>query len=291
MTNTSQAQVKAFLDDDSETFSYVVWDANSKAAVIIDPVLDFDYKSGRTATTGAQRLVDFVRDNDLQLEWVLETHAHADHLSAAPFIKKELGGRIGIGEHIQDVQKIFKEVFDLEKEFLPNGAQFDHLFSDGDTFTVGAMTFEVMHTPGHTPADIAYIIDGEKAFVGDTLFMPDVGTARCDFPGGSATTLFRSIKKLLALPKTTEIYICHDYPPQGREHEHCTTVGAQREHSKHVHDGVSEAEFVQMREARDATLDMPRLILPSIQVNIRAGEMPPADDEGKVYLKLPINQL
>lgn len=291
MANTSLAQVKAFLDDDSETFSYVVWDASSKAAVIIDPVLDFDYKSGRTATRGAQRLVDFVRDNDLQLEWVLETHAHADHLTAAPFIKKELGGRIGIGEHIQDVQKIFKEVFDLEKEFLPNGAQFDHLFSDGDTFKVGAMTFEVMHTPGHTPADIAYIIDGEKAFVGDTLFMPDVGTARCDFPGGSATTLFRSIKKLLALPATTEIYICHDYPPEGREHEYCTTVGAQREHSKHVHDGVSEAEFVQMREERDATLDMPRLILPSIQVNIRAGEMPPADDEGKVYLKLPINQL
>ncbi len=291
MSKTSQAQVKAFLDDDSETFSYVVWDASSKAAVIIDPVLDFDYKSGRTATRGAQRLVDFVRANDLQLKWVLETHAHADHLSAAPFIKNELGGRIGIGEHIQDVQKIFKEVFDLEKEFLPNGAQFDHLFSDGDTFTVGAMTFEVMHTPGHTPADIAYLIDGQKAFVGDTLFMPDVGTARCDFPGGSATTLFRSIKKLLALPTTTEIYICHDYPPQGREHEYCTTVGAQREHSKHVHDGVSEAEFVQMREARDATLDMPRLILPSIQVNIRAGEMPPADDEGKVYLKLPINQL
>lgn len=291
MANTSQAQVKAFLDNDSETFSYVVWDANSKAAVIIDPVLDFDYKSGRTATRGAQRLVDFVRANDLQLEWVLETHAHADHLSAAPFIKRELGGRIGIGEHIQDVQKIFKEVFDLEKEFLPNGAQFDHLFSDGETFTVGAMTFEVMHTPGHTPADIAYIIDGEKAFVGDTLFMPDVGTARCDFPGGSATTLFRSIKKLLTLPITTEIYICHDYPPEGREHEYRTTVGAQREHSKHVHDGVSEAEFVKMREERDATLDMPRLILPSIQVNIRAGEMPPADEEGKVYLKLPINQL
>ncbi|WP_258807725.1 MBL fold metallo-hydrolase [Pseudidiomarina sp. CB1] len=291
MANTSQAQVKAFLDDDSETFSYVVWDASSQAAVIIDPVLDFDYKSGRTATTGAQRLVDFVRANDLKLEWILETHAHADHLSAAPFIKRELGGRIGIGEHIQDVQKIFKDVFDLEKEFLPNGAQFDHLFSDGESFTVGTMTFEVMHTPGHTPADIAYIIDGEKAFVGDTLFMPDVGTARCDFPGGSAATLFRSIKKLLALPATTEIYICHDYPPEGREHECRTTVAAQREHSKHVHDGVTEEEFVRMREERDATLEMPRLILPSIQVNIRAGEMPPADDEGKVYLKLPINQL
>ena len=291
MSATSQAQVKAFLDDDSETFSYVVWDAASQAAVIIDPVLDFDYKSGRTKTTGAQRLIDFVRANNLQLEWILETHAHADHLSAAPFVKSELGGRIGIGEHIQDVQKIFKEVFDLEKEFLPNGAQFDHLFTDGETFSVGNMQFEVMHTPGHTPADIAYIIDGAKAFVGDTLFMPDVGTARCDFPGGSATTLYRSIKKLLALPETTEIYICHDYPPAGREHEFCTTVAAQRQESKHVHDGVSEAEFVKMREERDATLEMPRLILPSIQVNIRAGEMPPADAQGKVYLKLPINQL
>ncbi|RUO46908.1 MBL fold metallo-hydrolase [Pseudidiomarina aquimaris] len=291
MSATSQAQVKAFLDDDSETFSYVVWDAASQAAVIIDPVLDFDYKSGRTKTTGAQRLIDFVRTNNLQLEWILETHAHADHLSAAPFVKSELGGRIGIGEHIQDVQKIFKEVFDLEKEFLPNGAQFDHLFTDGETFSVGNMQFEVMHTPGHTPADIAYIIDGAKAFVGDTLFMPDVGTARCDFPGGSATTLYRSIKKLLALPETTEIYICHDYPPAGREHEFCTTVAAQRQESKHVHDGVSEAEFVKMREERDATLEMPRLILPSIQVNIRAGEMPPADAQGKVYLKLPINQL
>lgn len=291
MDTTSQAQVKAFLDQDSETFSYVVWDARSSAAVIIDPVLDFDYKSGRTATAGAQRLIDFVKDNELKLEWILETHAHADHLSAAPFIKQELGGRIGIGEHIQEVQKIFKEVFDLEKEFLPNGTQFDHLFTDGETFQVGTMEFVVMHTPGHTPADIAYLIDGEKAFVGDTLFMPDVGTARCDFPGGSATTLFRSIQKILALPETTEIYICHDYPPAGRGHEYCTTVAAQRQQSKHVHDGVSESEFVKMREARDASLQMPRLILPSIQVNIRAGEMPPADEQGKVYLKLPINQL
>lgn len=291
MSQNSQARVKAFLDDDSETFSYVVWDASSRAAVIIDPVLDFDYKSGRTQTTCAQRLINFVRDNNLQMEWILETHAHADHLSAAPFVKQQLGGRIGIGEHIQEVQKIFKEVFDLEKEFLPNGAQFDHLFTDGETFSVGAMQFEIMHTPGHTPADIVYLIDGTKAFVGDTLFMPDVGTARCDFPGGSATTLYRSIQKLLALPETTEIYICHDYPPAGRGHEYCTTVAAQREHSKHVHDGVSETEFVKMREERDATLAMPRLILPSIQVNIRAGEMPPADDQGKVYLKLPINQL
>lgn len=291
MTHTDSVGVAAFLDNDSETFSYVVWDKDTQKAVVIDPVLDFDYKSGRTATKGAQRLIDFVREHDVEVEWVLETHAHADHLSAAPFVKAHVGGKIGIGEHIQDVQKIFKDVFDLEKEFLPNGAQFDHLFKDGETFQVGNMTFEVMHTPGHTPADIAYLINGEKVFVGDTLFMPDVGTARCDFPGGSATTLFRSIKKILALPESTEIYICHDYPPAGREHEYCTTVAAQRKHSKHVNDNVSEQDFVKMREERDATLEMPRLILPSIQVNIRAGEMPPADEDGKVYLKLPINQL
>ncbi|RUO74970.1 MBL fold metallo-hydrolase [Pseudidiomarina sediminum] len=291
MTHSDSVGVAAFLDNDSETFSYVVWDKDTQKAVVIDPVLDFDYKSGRTATKGAQRLIDFVREHDVEVEWVLETHAHADHLSAAPFVKAHVGGKIGIGEHIQDVQKIFKDVFDLEKEFLPNGAQFDHLFKDGETFQVGNMTFEVMHTPGHTPADIAYLINGEKVFVGDTLFMPDVGTARCDFPGGSATTLFRSIKKILALPESTEIYICHDYPPAGREHEYCTTVAAQRKHSKHVNDNVSEQDFVKMREERDATLEMPRLILPSIQVNIRAGEMPPADEDGKVYLKLPINQL
>lgn len=291
MSQVSRPHVEAFLDSDSETYSYVVCDPASNKAVIIDPVLDFDYKSGRTHTKGAQRLVDFVCAKELQLEWILETHAHADHLSAAPFIRDTLGGKIAIGEHIRDVQKIFKEVFDLEKEFLPNGTQFDKLFSDGETFTVGTMSFRVLHTPGHTPADVAYIINERMAFVGDTLFMPDVGTARCDFPGGSATTLYRSIRKLLALPEATVIYICHDYPPQGRSHECCTTVGAQRKHSKHVHDGVTEEEFVKMREKRDATLDMPRLILPSIQVNIRAGEMPPADEQGKVYLKLPINQL
>lgn len=287
----SAVQVKAFLDDDSETFSYVVYREDERKAVVIDPVLDFDYKSGRTSTRGAQRLVDFVKAERLQVEWVLETHAHADHLSAAPFVKEQVGGHIGIGEHIKEVQKIFKDVFNLEKEFLPNGHQFDHLFKDGETFHVGSMTFRVMHTPGHTPADLCYIVDEEKVFVGDTLFMPDVGTARCDFPGGSASTLYQSIQKILALPETTEIYICHDYPTQGREHEFKTTVAQQRQHSKHVHDGVTEAEFVKMREERDATLEMPRLILPSIQVNIRAGHMPPADADGKVYLKLPIDQL
>ncbi|WP_417685995.1 MBL fold metallo-hydrolase [Pseudidiomarina gelatinasegens] len=284
-------KVKAFLDEDSETFSYVLYHQDEKQAVVIDPVLDFDYKSGRTNTKGAQRIVDFVNSEGLHVAWVLETHAHADHLSAAPFVKEQVGGHIGIGEHIKDVQKIFKDVFDLEKEFLPNGHQFDHLFKDGETFNVGAMNFRVLHTPGHTPADLCYIVNEQMIFVGDTLFMPDVGTARCDFPGGSAATLFQSIKKILALPEATEIYICHDYPPAGRGHEYKTTVGAQRKHSKHVHDGVSEAEFVKMREERDASLEMPRLILPSIQVNIRAGHMPPADEKGKVYLKLPIDQL
>ncbi|PTB89206.1 MBL fold metallo-hydrolase [Pseudidiomarina aestuarii] len=284
-------QVEAFLDSDSETFSYVVYEPSAKHAVIIDPVLDFDIKSGRTDTTGADKIIAFARSRQLQVEWILETHAHADHLSAAPYLREQLGAKIGIGEHIKDVQKIFKTIFNLEKEFLPNGHQFDRLFQDGDTFTVGSMEFRVMHTPGHTPADLAYIVNESKAFVGDTLFLPDVGTARCDFPGGSAKTLYQSIQKLLALPEATEIYICHDYPPAGRKHECCTTVAAQRAHSKHVRNGITEAEFVTMREERDATLAMPRLILPSIQVNIRAGEMPPPEANGTVYLKIPINQL
>lgn len=291
MSALPKPQIKAFLDPDSETFSYVVYQQPGAEAVIIDPVLDFDYKSGRTATTGADKLIDFVNANDLKVVWILETHAHADHLSAAPYLRERLGGKIGIGEHIKKVQKIFKDVFSLEKEFLPNGHQFDRLFTAGETFTVGDLHFEVMHTPGHTPADIAYLVNGQAVFVGDTLFMPDVGTARCDFPGGSAKELFQSIQKLLALPDETEIYVCHDYPPEGRGHSCQTTVKAQKQTSKHVKTGTTEAEFVKMREERDATLAMPRLILPSIQVNIRAGEMPPADASGKVYLKVPINQL
>ncbi|GAA0679316.1 MBL fold metallo-hydrolase [Rheinheimera tangshanensis] len=287
----SDIHVEAFLDKDSETFSYVVTDLASKHAVVIDPVLDFDYKSGRTSTQSAELMLAYIQQNELILDWVLETHAHADHLSAAPFFKEHLGAKVGIGAHIKQVQTIFKEVFNLEKEFLPNGAQFDRLFHDGEILHVGAMSIRVIHTPGHTPADLAYLINDEAAFVGDTLFMPDVGTSRCDFPGGSASTLFQSISKLLALPEETKIYVCHDYPTKGREHEYVTTVGEQREHNIHVHDGVTEAQFVEKREARDATLAMPRLILPSIQVNIRAGHMPPADEQGKVYLKLPINML
>ncbi|KOO57907.1 beta-lactamase [Rheinheimera sp. KL1] len=287
----SQIHVEAFLDKDSETFSYVVSDIASKHAVIIDPVLDFDYKSGRTATQSAAVILSYIQQQHLMVDWVLETHAHADHLSAAPYFKQQLGAQIGIGAQITQVQTIFKQVFNLEKEFLPNGAQFDRLFHDGEIIQVGTMQIRVIHTPGHTPADLAYLVNEEAAFVGDTLFMPDVGTSRCDFPGGSASTLFHSISRLLALPAETKIYVCHDYPTKGREHHYQTTVGAQRQHNIHVRDGVTEAQFVAMREARDATLAMPRLILPSIQVNIRAGHMPPADEQGKVYLKLPINQL
>ncbi|CUS49169.1 MAG: Zn-dependent hydrolase [Idiomarinaceae bacterium HL-53] len=284
-------EVKAFLDQDSETWSYVVSDPATQQAVIIDPVLDFDYKSGRTKTTSAEEILAYVKSENLAVEWVLETHAHADHLSAAPFFREKLGAKVGIGAEIKQVQQIFKDVFNLEKEFLPNGAQFDRLFNDGEVLKVGNLTLRVLHTPGHTPADLAYIVNEQAAFVGDTLFLPDVGTARCDFPGGSAVTLYKSIQKLLALPPETEIYVCHDYPTKGREHEYLTTVKEQAEKNIHVGGDVSEAQFVEKREARDATLEMPRLILPSIQVNIRAGHLPPADETGKVYLKVPINQL
>jgi glyoxylase-like metal-dependent hydrolase (beta-lactamase superfamily II) len=284
-------QVKAFLDPDSETFSYVVYERPGGRAAVVDPVLDFDYKSGRTRTRGAERIVQFVRDERLSVDWILETHAHADHMSAAPYLRAQVGGQIAIGEHIRAVQAIFKKVFNLEQEFLPDGSQFDHLFADGETFHIGPLAARVMHVPGHTPADLAYLI-GDALFVGDTLFMPDVGTARCDFPGGDSTTLFRSIQKLLALPDETRVFVCHDYPPDAqREHQCETTVGAQKRDNIHVRAGVKEADFVAMRDARDATLEMPRLILPSIQVNIRAGRLPPAEENGTVYLKVPINRL
>ena len=283
--------IKAFLDQDSETFSYVVADPTSQKGVVIDPVLDFDYASGRTSTTSAQAMLDYIHEQQLDIEWVLETHAHADHLTAAPFFREKLGALIGIGSEITQVQKIFKEVFNLEKEFLPNGDVFDRLFDDGDTLTVGNMTIRVMHTPGHTPADLAYIINDEAVFVGDTLFMPDVGTARCDFPGGDARVLYRSIRRLLSMPEDTRLFMCHDYPGESREHRSETTVGEQKRHNIHVHDGIDEDAFVEMRTTRDAGLDMPRLILPSIQVNIRAGDLPPAEDNGTVYFKIPVNKL
>ncbi|MEG3767533.1 MBL fold metallo-hydrolase [Alteromonas sp. 14N.309.X.WAT.G.H12] len=287
----TQIEITSFLDSDSETFTYVVEDKVTSKAVVIDPVLDFDYSAGRIHTTGAEKIAEFIDNKGLKVEWVLETHAHADHLSAAPFFKHKYNASIGIGAHIKQVQKTFKALFNLEKEFLPNGAQFDRLFEDGDILEVGHLKFEILHVPGHTPADIAYLLNGGSVFVGDTLFMPDVGTARCDFPGGSATTLFDSIQKILALPTETNIYVCHDYPTEHRRHESQVTVGEQKKFNIHVKDGITKSEFVKMRENRDATLSMPRLILPSIQVNVRAGELPPAEDNQVSYIKIPINQL
>ncbi|TVP53363.1 MAG: MBL fold metallo-hydrolase [Halomonadaceae bacterium] len=283
-------EVQAFLDPDTETYSYVVYDRPGGHAAVIDAVLDYDPKSGRTSTDGAQRLVDFVHEHNLTVDWVLETHAHADHISAAPFVRDQIGGRLGIGEHIREVQKIFRDVFNLEKDFLCDGSQFDHLFADGESFRIGELEGRVIHAPGHTPADMAWLI-GDALFVGDTLFLPEAGTARCDFPGGDAATLYRSIQKLLALPDDTRVFVCHDYPGDSRPYRCETTVAEQKRSNIHVREGVSEAEFVKMREERDATLEMPRLILPSVQVNVRAGEMPPAEDNGVRYLKIPINHL
>jgi len=283
-------QVEAFLDRDSETFTYVVYDHIGGHAAVIDPVLDYDPKSGRTRTAGAQRVIDFVRTHNLTVDWVLETHAHADHLSAAPFVREQVGGKIAIGEKITAVQAIFKNVFNLEKQFLVDGSQFDKLFAEGETFNIGDIDAEVIYTPGHTPADMSWRI-GDAVFVGDTIFMPDVGTARCDFPGGNAHTLYQSIQTLLSMPGDTRLFMCHDYPGDKRDHAYLTTVAEQKKHNIHVHDGVTEQQFVAMREARDKTLEMPRLILPSIQLNIRAGQMPPAEDNGTVYFKIPVNVL
>lgn len=284
-------QVQHFLDNDSETFSYVVYDKVGGHAVIIDPVLDFDYAAGKTSTDGADRILEFIAKNELQVDWLLETHAHADHLSAAVYLRSKLDAKIAISEHIKSVQQHFKIVFNLDKEFLPDGAKFDVLLKDGEKINVGDLTIEVMHVPGHTAADIAFRINDSHIFVGDTMFMPDVGTARCDFPGGSAATLYDSIQKILALPDDTNIYICHDYPPAGREHEFKTTVVEQKNNNKHLKGNVSKEEFVETRETRDATLAMPRLIIPSLQVNIRAGDLPSAENNGVVYLKVPINLL
>jgi glyoxylase-like metal-dependent hydrolase (beta-lactamase superfamily II) len=282
--------VEAFLDRDSETFTYVVYDHDGGHAAVIDPVLDYDPKSGRTRTDGAQRVIEFVRTHNLTVDWVLETHAHADHLSAAPFVREQVGGKIAIGDKITAVQAIFKNVFNLEKQFLVDGSQFDKLFAEGETFNIGDIDAEVIYTPGHTPADMSWRI-GDAVFVGDTIFMPDVGTARCDFPGGNAHTLYQSIQTLLSMPEDTRLFMCHDYPGEHREHAFLTTVAEQKKHNIHVHDGVTEQQFVAMREARDKTLEMPRLILPSIQLNIRAGQMPPAEDNGTVYFKIPVNLL
>ena len=285
-----QAQVKAFFDPATWTVSYVVFDAPGGHCALVDSVLDYDPKSGRTRTDSANQLIAFVREQNLTVDWILETHAHADHLSAAPYLRKHLGGKIAIGGKITQVQNVFKGIFHLEPEFATNGSQFDHLFEDGDTFAIGALQAQALSVPGHTPACMAYQV-GDAVFVGDTLFMPDVGTARCDFPGGNAHTLYQSVRKLLSLPPETRLFMCHDYPPEGREAQWECTVADQRARNIHVHDGVSEAEFVAMRTKRDAGLTMPVLILPSVQVNIRAGELPPPEANGVSYLKIPLNAL
>lgn len=282
-------RVQPFFDNDTSTFTYVVDNGPGTACAIIDSVLNYDPKSGRTDTAGADAVIEFVKSHNLTTEWLLETHAHADHLSAAPYLKRQLGGKIAIGEAIKTVQGVFKKIFNLEPEFQLDGSQFDHLFKADESFKIGDIQAQAWHVPGHTPADMAYVVNGDTVFVGDTLFMPDVGSARCDFPGGNANTLYASVKRLLALPPETKLMMCHDYPPAGREIRCETTVAEEREKNIHLHDGVSEEEFVSMRSTRDATLAMPTLLLPSIQVNIRAGALPPAEDNGVSYLKIPLN--
>ena len=283
------ATVQSFFDPATFTVTHLVSDPVARCAAIIDGVLDYNPKSGRITHSSADRLIEHVRRAELTIEWLLETHAHADHLSAAPYLQGKLGGRIGIGRHICDVQHVFKGIFNL-KDLDTDGAEFDHLFDDEDKFTIGEIEVRVLHTPGHTPACLTYVV-GMNAFVGDTLFIPDYGSARCDFPGGDAGTLFDSIRKVLALPAETRLHLCHDYPLAGRDAKWVTTVFEQREKNIHVHDGVSKNEFVRLRETRDKTLEMPVLILPAIQVNLRAGRLPPPEDNGVSYLKIPVNVL
>ncbi len=290
----SKTTTQAFFDPVTWTVTYVVWDQASRHAAVIDPVLDYDFKSGHTHTASADRVLAYVAGQQLQIDWILETHVHADHLSAAYYLKGRVGGRVAIGEHIRDVQAGFTKIFNFERSFVPDGRQFDHLFKEGETFMVGGVEAKALLVPGHTPADTAYQVNSEAdsaVFVGDTLFMPDVGTARADFPGGDAHQLYRSIQRILQLPGETVPYVCHDYPPPTRQPQWRTTVAAQRANNIHVRDGVGENAFVAMRTARDATLDMPTLILPSIQVNVRAGQLPPADDNGITYLRIPLNAL
>lgn len=283
-------QVKHFFDKATWTLTYVIYDAPGGTAAIIDSVLDYDSKSGRTKTGSADEVIAFVQEQKLDVAWILETHAHADHMSASQYLRDRLGGRIGIGAHITRVQETFKKVFNLEPGLATDGSQFDRLFGDGDRFEIGRLVGEVIAVPGHTPACVAYRV-GDALFIGDTMFMPDVGTARCDFPGGDARMLYKSMRRLLEFPPQTRIFVCHDYPPPGRDVQCQTTVAAQREANLHVHDGVSEEAFVEMRTRRDATLDMPMLILPAIQVNIRAGAFPPPEENGVRYLKIPLNAL
>ncbi|WP_028621884.1 MBL fold metallo-hydrolase [Pseudomonas sp. Ant30-3] len=285
------ALIEPFLDPASSTYSYVIYQVDGGQCAIVDPVLDYDAASGRTGTAQADKIIAFVREHRLQVQWLLETHAHADHLSAAPYLRWELGGKIAIGQSISKVQDVFKTLFNLEPEFRSDGSQFDHLFAPDESFMIGNLKATALHVPGHTPADMAYVIDSNAILVGDTLFIPDVGTARCDFPGGNASQMFKSIRKILAFPASVSLYVCHDYPPEGRESRCMTTVGEQRQSNIHVRDGIDEEAFVEMRTERDAGLGMPTLLLPAIQVNVRAGNMPPAEANGVTYLKIPLNQL
>jgi glyoxylase-like metal-dependent hydrolase (beta-lactamase superfamily II) len=279
-----------FFDGQTNTVSYVVKDPASSACAVIDSVMDFDYAAGRISYESADRIIEFIRTNGLELHWLIETHVHADHLSAAPYIQQELGGRIGIGAKIAVVQDTFGKIFNEGTEFERDGSQFDRLFADGDAYQIGGLSAVAMHTPGHTPACMTHVI-GDAAFVGDTLFMPDGGSARADFPGGDARELYRSIKKVLALPPETRLFMCHDYAPNGREIRWETTVADERAHNIHVHDGTTEDAFVALRTERDATLSMPKLIIPSIQINMKAGELPEPDDSGTRFLKVPLNVL
>ena len=283
------AAIKSFFDDATNTVSYVVHDPATKRAAIIDSVLDYDPAAGRTSFASADKIIAFVKEHDLAIDWLLETHAHADHLSAAPHLQEKLGGQIAIGEHIVTVQNSFGKLFNARSDFERDGSDFDHLWKDGDRFQIGEIEVTVLHVPGHTPADNAYVI-GDAVFVGDTMFMPDYGTARADFPGGDARQLFQSLRRILELPPETRLFMCHDYLPEGRDNYIWeTTVADERAHNVHAHDGVTEDEFVAMREARDIALSMPRLIMPSIQVNMRAGHMPAPEENGIRYLKIPVN--
>lgn len=282
-------KVEAFLHPDTSTFSYVVWDPDTRHAVVIDSVLHYEADSGRTSTHYVDQIVTFVRDNDLQTQWVLETHAHADHVAGGAYVKLALGGRTGIGAGIRAVQKHFREVYGLEHGFVPDGSQFDHLFEDGETYKLGNIDVRVIATPGHTSDHLTHLI-GDAAFVGDSLFMPDGGTARCDFPGGDAATLYRSIQRLFELPDETRVFVLHDYGPGGRERVNESTVGAEKRNNIHVGGGRSEAEFVKLRSERDKTLDMPALVIPAIQINVRAGILPPEEANGTRYLKIPLNR-
>jgi len=283
-------KIQGFFDKETSTISYLVYDLKSKKCAVIDSVLDFDFSSGTIDYHNAEKIISYIEKMKLDLEWLIETHVHADHLSASPYIQKKLGGKIGISEKISDIQNIFGKTFNAGTEFQKDGSQFDRLFKDNDEYKIGNINCKVINTPGHTPACTAHVI-GNSIFVGDTLFMPDLGSARADFPGGDARELYRSIRKILSYPDDTFIFVCHDYPPTSRKVEWVTTVGEQKKNNIHVNTSIEEDEFVKVREARDKTLSMPKLIIPSIQVNMRAGNLPPAEDNGEVFIKVPINTM